>query len=230
MEKAYFNWSSGKDSALALYHAVQSGEFDVRTLFSVVKEQEAKIAMHETSTTLLQKQAEAIGIPLTLFFMGNGDSQSHYRARMQETIAQFKRQGITTALFGDLYFEALRETRERNCAKEGIKAAFPLWNCTPEEIMSEWIRLGFRAIVTCVDGNVLDESFVGRIIDESFLKDLPPQADICGENGEYHSFVFDGPLFQHPVSFQKGQKYYVDYSEAEGSEQMHRYWYLDLKE
>lgn len=225
MEKAYFNWSSGKDSALALYHALRSGEFAVERLFSVLKAGGGRLAMHEVSAQLLQRQADAIGIAWTPFYFDAEWSEETYASAMAEQMARFQAQGITTALFGDLYLEELRGSRERNCAACGMKAAFPLWHIPPEEVMDEFLRLGFRAVITCVDGAVLPGEFVGRIIDRELLAQFPSNADLCGENGEYHSFVFDGPLFKAPVDFGRGRRCFRDYPCPEG---VHRYWYLEL--
>lgn len=227
MDRAYFNWSSGKDSALALYHAVRSGEFSVEALFSVVKAGSGRVSMHETGVGLLERQAEAVGIPLVLLSFDPEGPAEDYRAAMAEQAGRFRAQGLTTALFGDLYLEELRKSREEKCGKMGIKAAFPLWHMPQKEMMAQFIGLGFRAVVTCVDGRVLTEDFLGRVIDEDFLRGLPAGADPRGENGEYHSFVFDGPIFSHPVGFQAKKRYYRDYPDGNGGS--HRYWYLELE-
>lgn len=228
MEKAYLNWSSGKDAAFALYRATQSGLWDVQTLFSVVKKGCSKLAMHEISVELLKKQAEAIGIPLTILHLDVSDPTAAYKAAMQRQMEQFKAQGISASLFGDLYLEELRKNRQRNCNTAGIKAVFPLWNLPGKAMMEEFLRLGFKAIVTCIDHAALDDSFVGRIIDAEFLQDLPSNVDICGENGEYHSFVFDGPIFKHPVQVRVRRKYWQDYPNPEGCA-VSRYWYVELE-
>ena len=224
MIQAYLNWSGGKDCALALYRAMQSGKFEVKALLSVVKKNGRKVAMHEVNANLLEEQAQAIGIPLTIIEFDPVCTQE-YSAALQKQVEQFKAQNILTALFGDLYLENLRKAREINCRAAGVQAEFPLWKIPPKEMMSELIRLGFRAIVTCVDERALDKSFVGRVIDETFLNELPPDVDICGENGEYHSFVFDGPIFQQRVRFKTGEKYWMDFSEIG---RVNRYWYLNL--
>lgn len=228
MEKAYFNWSSGKDSAMALYYAIKAGKYDVQSLFTIIKKAEGRIAMHEIGMELLQKQADAIGIPLSVLEYDLTAPEEEYKSAMKEQMEIFKSKNIKTALFGDLYLEELRRCREQNCRTQCIRADFPLWNLDTKELLSEFINLGFKSIVTCVDGSVLDESFVGRIIDESFIRDLPENADICGENGEYHSFVFDGPIFRKPVEFEIVRKYHRDYPNENGEKQS-RYWYLELK-
>ena len=228
MEKAYFNWSSGKDSAFALYKALQSGMYDVQALFTILKKGDAKIAMHEIGLDLLKKQADSIGLPLTVLEFDVTAPLEEYQASMQMQLERFKAQQIYTALFGDLYLENLRNQRIENCRQQGIQAAFPLWNHKPQQLLQEFISLGFKSIVTCVDGSVLDESFVGRVIDESFINDLPECADPCGENGEYHSFVFDGPIFRKPVEFEIVGRYHRDYPNETNTMQ-NRYWYLEIR-
>lgn len=228
MPKAYLNWSSGKDSSLALYHAMHSGKFSVETLFSVIKTGSKKIPMHGIGIELLSKQAKLIGIPLTIFQWDVQRSNKDYEFAMMKQIDKFQKQGITTALFGDLYMEPLRNAREQNCKRSGIKAEFPLWKIPQTEIMDEFIRLGFKAIITCIDSTVLPDYFLGKVIDAGLIKKFPSNVDICGENGEYHSFVFDGPFFYHPVKFDIRRKYYRDYPNP-STGTMHRYWYLDLE-
>lgn len=228
MKKAYFNWSSGKDSAFALYKAMKSETYDVQNLFTIIKKQGSKIAMHEIGIDLLKQQANTIGIPLTVLEFDLAASPGEYEKSIKTQMEKFKREQINTALFGDLYLQDLRNRRIENCKQQGIQAEFPLWNSKPDELLREFISLGFKSIVTCVDGSVLDESFVGRVIDEAFLRDLPSGIDICGENGEYHSFVFDGPIFHKPVKFEIIKRYYVDYPN-ETNTQQNRYWYLELR-
>lgn len=151
--------------------------------------------MHEIGIDLLKQQADSIGIPLTILEFDLAAPLDEYKKSMETYIRKFKKQKLHTALFGDLYLENLRNQRVNCCRKQGIQADFPLWNRKPKELMHEFISLGFKSIVTCVNGAILDESFLGRAIDEAFFNDLPDCADICGENGEYHSFVFDGPIF-----------------------------------
>lgn len=228
MEQAYFNWSGGKDSALALYHAIQSNEFSVQALFSVFKADGGKIAMHETGAALMERQAEAIGIPLVPFTCDTRWTQAEYAAALTEQLERFKKRGICTALFGDLYFEELRSSREENCGKSGFRAEFPLWGTAKEEIMSEFLRLGFKAVITCADASAVGEKWLGRVIDEDFVKSLPAGTDLCGENGEYHSFVFDGPIFSHPVDFQIKGKYDRAYP-CGGADETRTYWYLEIE-
>lgn len=227
MEKAYFNWSSGKDSALALYRAVMSGLYDVRALFSVVKT-DGRLAMHEVGEALLRRQADAIGIPFHPFHIDTSWTDAEYAACMSKAVGRFKAQGIATALFGDLYLDGLRRWREANCCQDGIRAEFPLWHVEPMDAVNEFIRLGFKAVITCVDCSVLDESFVGRTINKGFISDLPAGMDACGEQGEYHSFVYDGPLFRRPVDFKVKGRYCREF-EGNAAGGVAKYSNLDLE-
>ena len=227
MEKAYFNWSSGKDSALALYRAVMSGLYDVRALFSVVKT-DGRLAMHEVGEALLRRQADAIGIPFHPFHIDTSWTDAEYAACMSKTVGRFKAQGIATALFGDLYLDGLRRWREANCCQDGIRAEFPLWHVEPMDAVNEFIRLGFKAVITCVDCSVLDESIVGRTINKGFISDLPAGMDACGEQGEYHSFVYDGPFFRRPVDFKVKGRYCREF-EGNAAGGVAKYSNLDLE-
>lgn len=227
MKKAYFNWSSGKDSALALYRAVASGLYDVRALFSVVKT-DGRLAMHEVGETLLRRQADAIGIPFHPFYIDTSWTDAEYAVNMSKSVNLFREQGIATTLFGDLYLADLRRRREEHCSMNGVKAEFPLWHVPPMDAVGEFIRLGFKAVVTCVDCSVLDESFVGRTIDEGFISALPAGVDVCGERGEYHSFVYDGPIFRRTVDFKMKGRYCREY-EGNAAGGVAKYCYLDLE-
>lgn len=227
MEKAYFNWSSGKDSALALYRAVMSGLYDVRALFSVVKT-DGRLAMHEVGEALLRRQADAIGTPFHPFHIDTSWTDAEYAACMSKAVGRFKAQGIATALFGDLYLDGLRRWRKANCRQDGIRAEFPLWHVEPMDAVNEFIRLGFKAVITCVDSSVFEESFVGRTINEGFISDLPAGMDACGEQGEYHSFVYDGPLFRRPVDFKVKGRYCREF-EGNAAGGVAKYCNLDLE-
>lgn len=228
MEQAYLCWSGGKDATLALYRSICLGLYDVKVLLSVVKKDSGKLAMHEVEERLLRKQAEAVGIPFMPFHIDTSWTDKYYDAKMSQVVESLKSRGLTTAMFGDLYLEDLRRQREAKCFVSGIKAVFPLWHIPAKDVISSFVRLGFKAVVTCVDCSVLPESFVGRIIDNDFIADFPSDADVCGENGEYHSFVFDGPIFSHSVDFKIKGNHSQEYT-CEGSGRAVRYCYLDLE-
>ncbi|MEY3376988.1 MAG: hypothetical protein RL463_1298 [Bacteroidota bacterium] len=203
--KAYMNWSGGKDSSLALYKILKSEQFEVTELLTSINEAHDRISMHGVRTDLLRLQAEHIDIPLSTIQLPAQPSMEIYESIMHAKITELKLSGTVDTIFGDIFLEDLRQYREEKLSLMGIRAHFPLWKTDTTMLMQEFISLGFKAIVVCVNGEVLDKSFCGRIIDQSFVNDLPSNVDVCGENGEYHSFVFDGPIFKKPVPFKIGE-------------------------
>lgn len=209
--KAYMNWSGGKDSSLALYHVLQTGVPSVDLLFTNVNAVHNRISMHGVRRELLQAQAAAIGLPLVTAELPEQPSMADYEAEMAASVAKLKERGYTTAVFGDIFLEDLKKYREEQLAKVGVNCVFPIWKRSTKELMQAFLDAGFKAIIVCINGAYLDESFCGRLIDESFVNDLPYGVDICGENGEYHSFVFDGPIFKYPVPFKSGETVFREY-------------------
>lgn len=201
--KAFLNWSGGKDSAWCLYKAREEGVAPSALVTSVNGEQ-GRVSMHGVRRELLERQAEAIGLPLYTVELPEEPSMEAYEREISRSNRLLKDRGFTHALSGDLFLEDLKEYRQRLYAKDGIECLFPLWKTDTTELLHQFIDTGFKAIIVCVNSSMLDQSFCGRFIDHQFLQDLPSSADPCGENGEYHSFVFDGPLFRSPVPFQKG--------------------------
>jgi uncharacterized protein (TIGR00290 family) len=205
MFQAYLNWSGGKDAALCLYKAQQSGLYRISSLLTSMNAAQNRISMHGVRRELLQAQATAIGLPLTTVELPEQPGMAEYEEQMRQAVRKLKGSGNTHALFGDIFLEDLRHYREEQLAKEGISCVFPLWGRDTKVLVEEFIAAGFKAIIVCVAENALDPSFCGRPIDNSFLADLPPGVDPGGERGEYHSFVYDGPIFQYPVAIRKGE-------------------------
>ncbi|MDX5422275.1 MAG: diphthine--ammonia ligase [Hymenobacteraceae bacterium] len=201
-----FNWSGGKDSALCLYHVLQEGKYKVDRLLTTLSGATNRVTMHGVRQELLLKQAEKIGLPLQQILLPEDASMSAYNTLMDNTMRGLQQQGITQAIFGDINLEDLRKYREQQLAQAGMQAVFPLWGRPTRALVQEFLQLGFKAVVVCVNERLLDESFVGRILDENFLNDLPEGVDPAGENGEFHTFVFDGPIFQEPVKYVLGEK------------------------
>lgn len=226
MQKACVCWSSGKDSAMCLYHALQAGLYDIQCLFSALSS--GRIAMHETGEPLLARQAQAMGIPLWAFRFAPDWNAREYAHAMETSLGRLREKGISVMLSGDIHLEALRDKRIAACKSSGLKANFPIWGRNPEDLLLEFMRLGFRAVITSIDRNVLDDSFLGRMLDEDFLRDYPKHADLCGENGEYHSFVFDGPIFSRPVRYEIAGKLFREYAGEDGKEPG-RFGYLQLR-
>ncbi|MBJ6111667.1 diphthine--ammonia ligase [Hymenobacter sp. BT523] len=213
-QPAIFNWSGGKDSALALYKVRQSGQYAVQTLLTTVSEPYQRISMHGVRVELLDRQAASLGLPCRKLFLPETPTMEAYERLMSSTLQELRAQGVEVAIFGDIFLEDLRHYREAKLAEAGWRAAFPLWGVPTGELIREFLALGFKTITTCVNEKYLDQSFVGRVIDEQFLRDLPPHVDPCGENGEFHTFVFDGPLFREPIAFEKGEIVHRTYTPA----------------
>ena len=215
MNKAYLNWSSGKDSALALYYSRQDKNLKVEKLLTTINSDVDRITMHGVRRELLVEQAEKIGLPLMISEIGAETSMEDYNKKMKEATDSLKEEGFNHSIFGDIFLEDLKNYREEQLASVGIKAVFPLWQKNTRELMLQFIELGFKAVVVCTNSKYLDDSFCGRIINEEFVNDLPDNVDPCGENGEFHTFVFDGPIFNSPVKFEIGEKVNRSYKPAE---------------
>jgi uncharacterized protein (TIGR00290 family) len=205
MEKAVLAWSGGKDSAMALFNARRAGEFEIVSLLTTITKDYDRVSMHGVRRELLEEQARATGLPLSIVSFPAGSDNSEYERLMKEALAGFGGAGVTSVIFGDIFLEELRAYREQNLAKAGMKGVFPLWKRDTAELAREFIGLGFSAVVTCVDTQSLDGNFAGRVYDAGFLAELPRGVDPCGENGEFHSFVFRGPVFNRDIEFRKGE-------------------------
>jgi len=214
-DKAVFNWSGGKDSALALHKVMESGSASIACLLTTVNKSFQRVSMHGVRTELLERQAECIGIPLMKVLLPEMPDMATYEAAMKESLVKLDSDGTRVCVFGDIFLEDLRKYREDKLAELGMKCLFPLWKIPTDELMREFIDLGFKAVTVCVDEKHLDKSFVGRVIDESFIRDLPVNVDPCGENGEFHTFVFDGPIFRWPVEFKMGEIVYRKYKRSD---------------
>ncbi len=211
MKKSIFNWSGGKDSAFALYKCLQNNEHEIVSLFTSINYETKRISMHGVRSELLNKQAELIDLPLVTISLPKETSMEVYNKIMQTQMNNFKLQNIEYSIFGDIFLQDLREYREKQLSKVGMKAVFPLWQRNTTELINEFIDAGFKTIVTAVDASKLGKEFVGRVIDKQFIDDLPDNVDPCGENGEFHTFVYDGPIFKKPINFTKGEIIYKEY-------------------
>ncbi|PYK36078.1 MAG: ATP-binding protein [Verrucomicrobia bacterium] len=213
------SWSGGKDSAIALDELMKTGDYDVVSLMTTVSEEYRRISHHGVREALLDEQARAIGVPLEKVYLPSGEpggcTNDVYEAIMSRVMAHYKARGVETVAFGDLFLEDLRAWREANLAKAGMRGIFPIWKRNTTKVAHEIIQLGYKAYLSCVEPKV-GSGFVGRLYDEEFLQVLPSEIDPCGENGEFHSFVFDGPIFKRAVSVRVGEtvtrdgRYYAD--------------------
>jgi uncharacterized protein (TIGR00290 family) len=210
---AIFNWSTGKDSALALYKVLQSGEYDIGWLLTTVNERYERVSMHGVRTELLQAQADSLGVPLVQVRLPETQTMEAYERAMGETLSQLIAAGASCSIFGDIFLEDLRAYREQRLAALGLRAVFPLWQTPTSVLAREVIDLGFSAITTCVNDRWLGRQFVGRQLDDMFLQELPVGVDPCGENGEFHTFTCDGPLFRQAIPVTLGEVVYRRYEQ-----------------
>ena len=240
-KKVLFNWSSGKDSALALYKTLQNEEFEISCLLTSVNQQFQRISMHGVRIELLEQQAKSIGLPLEIMQIPEMPTMEVYEAVMQTTLAKLKNQGVTHSIFGDIFLEDLRKYREDKLAEIGFEGVFPLWKIPTTDLIEEFIALGFKTIVVCVNERFLDKSFVGRIIDQDVINDLPENVDKNNKNGEFHTFTFEGPIFSKPIKFEIGEIVYRKYEKPKENDSSdtacdtsapdafdYGFWYCDL--
>ncbi|HXF05975.1 MAG TPA: diphthine--ammonia ligase [Blastocatellia bacterium] len=204
-ERVLVSWSGGKDSSMALYEIQKTGQYEIVALVTTVTDGYDRISMHGVRRSLLERQVESLGLPLHTIHLSMNATNEEYESKMKAALEEYRRNGVQTVVFGDIFLEDIRRYREDFLSKIGMKGAFPIWRRDTNELARTFITMGFKAIVVCVDTKVLDRSFAGQMIEEEFLRRLPPGVDPCGENGEFHSFVFDGPIFTRPVTFTIGE-------------------------
>jgi uncharacterized protein (TIGR00290 family) len=231
-ERAAFCWSGGKDSALALYHAMRDERYDVVSLLTTCSREYERVSMHGVRIELARAQARAIGLPIETMYVGASSTNGEYERAMGEHLRAYQAQGVTAMIFGDIFLEDLRIWREEKLATAGMRGIFPLWKRDTRELVEEFIDLGFGSIVCCVNDAYLGEAFVGRTIDRAFVEALPPDVDPCGENGEFHSFAFAGPIFSQPLRVDAGEHVYrpleTPVPPSAGGQVTKGFWFCDL--
>ena len=200
-----FAWSGGKDSAMAVGCLLRDPQYQVISLLTTVTEGYERISMHGVRRDLLHLQAESIGLPVEEVRIPPHCVNSIYETRMAEAVLRFRDQGVRHFGFGDIFLRDLREYRERKLLRENMSALFPLWGVDTHELAARFVQDGFRAFTVCLDPSKLDRSFAGRELNAQFFRDLPDAVDPCGENGEFHTFVFDGPIFRIPIPVYTGE-------------------------
>ena len=205
MKRVLLSWSSGKDSAWSLYVLRKPAEYEVVGLLTTFNEAADRVAMHAVRRSLVEEQAAAAEIPLWPVHLPWPCSNDQYESLMSATCARALSEGIDGIAFGDLFLEDVRAYRERQMKSTGLEPIFPVWGCATLDLAREMISSGLRAKLTCIDTTTLDSSFAGRDFDEDFLSALPASVDPCGENGEFHSFVYDGPMLKYPLSVTTGE-------------------------
>ncbi|MBJ2176476.1 adenine nucleotide alpha hydrolase [Aureibaculum sp. A20] len=229
--KTYFNWSTGKDASLAYYYLKKDERYQINRLVTAINTHHNRVSMHGLRRELLVKQAQEIGLPITTIELPVEPSMEVYNNEMERVVTQLQLDGYTHCGFGDIYLEDLRIYREEQLNPYNIKCNFPLWQRDTKELIEEFLNLGFKAIVICIKSELLDASFVGRVIDHNFINDLPDNVDPCGENGEFHTFCYDGPIFKNSIKFEVGEKVYREYKnpKKENNNNSMGFWFCDLK-
>jgi uncharacterized protein (TIGR00290 family) len=206
MRKTLLSWSTGKDSAWALYILRQQGQYEIAGLVTTINSTFDRVAMHRTRRALLEMQAAAAGLPLITAPLPWPCSNADYELAMQRVCDQAVADGITAVAFGDLFLTDVRAYRERQLAGTGLEPLFPIWDYPTNKLAREMVSAGLRARLVCVDPKQLSPDFVGRNFDEALLNDLPAGVDPCGEKGEFHSFAYAGPMFKQEIAITSGEK------------------------
>ncbi|HEY8781425.1 MAG TPA: diphthine--ammonia ligase [Mucilaginibacter sp.] len=233
--KSIFNWSGGKDSALALYYCLKNPELDIKYLVTTINDAVDRISMHGVRTELLIKQAESIGIPLYQIRLPEMPGMEAYDNAMRYHMEHFRQEGITHSIFGDIFLEDLKKYRDERLAEIGMTGIYPLWKRDSLELINEFFNLGFGTVIACTQERL--ERIVGKEISPELIMSLPDDVDVCGENGEFHTFAFKGPIFSEEIKFKTGEKIFKEYKAPQNpddscvkdtTKKLSGFWYCDL--
>ena len=227
-KRLFFNWSTGKDAALALYYLQQDESVQVDTLLTTINGHYNRVSMHGLRTSLMRAQAHATGLPLQTIELSEKASMEEYDTKMGLAFSQMKTEGMIHAGYGDIFLEDLKQYRDNMLQKMGLTGVYPIWKKDTRALIQQLIDLEFKAILICTNTNLLPKEFCGRIIDQNFLKDLPRNVDPCGENGEFHTFCYDGPIFDRPIDFQLGEQKLRTYPNPNKGEENMGFLFQDL--
>ena len=229
--KAVFNWSGGKDSAHALLRALESEQYDIIALLTTVNRKTHRSTMHDIPIALLELQAKSIGIPLYIVDLTPKRNMRDYANAMKDAVSHFKQLEVTHFIFGDIFLHDVRKYREQQLTPYDITVVEPLWDKTSQEVIEDFLTSGLKTIVVTTMADGLDREAIGKIIDRDFISSLPPEIDPNGENGEYHTFCYDGPIFSYPIPYQLDEPFSesFDIRLDNGDIQTYTYWFAGLK-
>jgi uncharacterized protein (TIGR00290 family) len=199
------SFSGGKDSVLALHRLQESGDWEVDSLLTTLTEGYNRTTMHGVRNNLLELQAKSLGIPLRKVWIPRDCPNEVYQQRMKQAVNGIVSDGIQYIMFGDIFLQDIKSYREKMLQGTGLTPIFPIWGEDSKQVMKEFLEKDFKTVICCIDISVIDKSFAGRIMDQRFINDYPDGQDICGENGEFHTYVFDGPNFSFPIKFKFGE-------------------------
>ncbi len=229
MIPCFMNWSGGKDCTFALHKILAEKHYQVKYLFTTCSREYQRVSMHGVRKELITRQAFALNIPSRKLYIPQDHTLETYNRFMFHEMNLMKTRGINTAVFGDIFLEDLKAYRESKLKELELTGVFPLWKQKSTELLKEFLALGYKTMIICVNASKLSEDFLGRTIDEQFLNELPPGVDPCGENGEFHTFVYDGPAFNNKITIRTGEKVYKEFkSQNQGHDS--GFWYLDILE
>lgn len=218
VQEVILSWSGGKDSAMTFMELSRDPRYKIGSLLTTITAGYDRVSMHGIRVSLLEEQASSLGLPLIKVTIPQGSSNEQYESAMRKTLTRAQTDGVTAVAFGDLFLEDVRRYREEKLSQVGMEAVFPIWKRDTRELANSFLKAGFKAVLVCLDSRFLDRSFAGRAFDESLLADLPHGVDPCGENGEFHTFVHAGPIFNHPILVRPGEIVLRE----------NRFWYCDL--
>ncbi len=229
MKKSAIFWSGGKDCAMALHKVMLAGEYEVLYLVCTMNPEYLRVSMHGIREELIRKQAASTGIPLKIMWVNAAPDNSAYETSLKSTLQELRAEGIETLIYGDIFLEDLRRYREQQLEGSGLEAVFPLWRTPTTELSGQFCSSGFKALSCCISTTYLDKEWVGKELDQEFFKTLPSGVDSCGENGEFHTFCYDGPIFANSIPFIKGElKFSPLVIKSLTDTQEQGFWYMDL--
>lgn len=228
MKKAVFNWSGGKDSALALQKVLEEKEFEVIALLTTMNEESQKSSMHSIPLEILERQADSIGIPL--YAVTSSTMLKNYEEKMVEAVQHFKEQGVKHFIFGDIFLSDVKAYRESKLQPLGIEVVEPLWEKTSQEVIDDFLASGIKSKIIVTQADLLDETYIGKDLDADLVKSFPQNIDVCGENGEYHTLCYAGGLFQKEVEFTISEtiKTSFDFTLDTGEQKTFQYWQAEI--
>lgn len=204
-KKITVSWSGGKDSALALFRILREGDSDVVHLHTIINEETRRVGMHGIPEALIDDQANALGIPLVKCYLPASETHEDYERLIGELYSGFTSNGVSHVVFGDIFLEDLKQFREKHLASNNLSGIFPLWGIPSDVLLHEFLDSGFKTLVCATNEPCFNGGILGTVISRGFEKVLPPGVDLCGENGEFHTFLFDGPIFHRPVAWRLGE-------------------------
>ncbi len=226
--KTYFNWSSGKDSSFALFLILKDQAYNVDLLVTTINSHYNRVSMHGLRRNVLEAQTKALNLPLKTIELPEMPSMEDYEVIITKATNYLVAANYTHCVFGDIFLEDLRTYRDNNLKPFNLTPIYPLWKMDTKELITKFINLGFKAVIVCAKAEFFDEEFVGQTLTHQLIEDLPKEVDVCGENGEFHTFCYNGPIFSSPVTYNLGEKTYREYNTPNTENGKSGFWFCDI--